>query len=235
MHFPEENPIVKDIYEKYKIDEIKCYQILTVTDSTSIQFIIVSDPSSTYPECDLRDILFEIFSKTEISKRFDKSNKFWDLIFTSQRSKKYLVYMKLKILMIWWSMLCYLGCKSKIIFWIFCHSLSVFSVFILILTIFFPRRYLIVPNDQSHFHHLHCHFRFHSLKELLVWFSLMFVISSKSVSYFMNSLYNPVLLFYLHLHFESSKSICCKDSSGKKRSISIVMFSVLVELLKAVI
>ena len=72
LHFPEENPIVKDIYEKYKIDEIKCYQILTDTDSTSIQFIIVSGPSSTYPECDVRDILFEI------SKRFDKSSKFWE-------------------------------------------------------------------------------------------------------------------------------------------------------------
>ena len=65
-HFPEENPIVAAIYEKYKIDEIRCYQILTDTDSTSIQFIVISDPSSTYRECDVRDILFEIFSKTEI-------------------------------------------------------------------------------------------------------------------------------------------------------------------------
>ena len=77
LHFPEENPIVADIYKKYKIYGIQCYQILTDTDSTSIQFIIASDPASTYPECDVRDILFEIFSKTEISKRFDKSNKFW--------------------------------------------------------------------------------------------------------------------------------------------------------------
>ena len=78
LHFPVENPIVAAIYEKYKIHEIKCYQISTDTDSTSIQFIIVSDPSNIYPECDVRDILFEIFSKTEISKRFDKSNKFWE-------------------------------------------------------------------------------------------------------------------------------------------------------------
>ena len=77
LHFPEENPIVASIYEKCKIEEIQCYQILTDTDSTSIQFIIVSDPSSIYPECDVRDILFEIFSKTKINKRFDKSNKFW--------------------------------------------------------------------------------------------------------------------------------------------------------------
>ena len=77
LHFPEENPIVAAIYEKYKIDEIRCYQILTDTDSTSIQFIVISDPSSTYQECDVRDILFEIFSKTEIRERFDKSSEFW--------------------------------------------------------------------------------------------------------------------------------------------------------------
>ena len=76
LHFPEENPTVAAIYEKYKIDKINRYQILTDTDSTSIQFIVISDPSSTYREYDVRDILFEIFSKTEIRDRFDKSNEF---------------------------------------------------------------------------------------------------------------------------------------------------------------
>ena len=70
LYFPEENPIVAAIYKK-------CYQILTDNDSTSIQFIIISDPSSTYRECDVRDILFESFSKTDIQKRLDRSNKFW--------------------------------------------------------------------------------------------------------------------------------------------------------------
>ena len=77
LHFPEENPIVASIYEKYTIGQKSCYQILTDTDSTSTQFIIVSDPASTYPECNVRDILFEIFSKTEIRERFDKSDEFW--------------------------------------------------------------------------------------------------------------------------------------------------------------
>ena len=76
LHFPEENPVVASIYEKYQIEQILCYQVLTDTDSTSIQFIIVSDPESSYPECDVRDI-FEIFLKTKISKRFDKADKFW--------------------------------------------------------------------------------------------------------------------------------------------------------------
>ena len=80
LHFPEENPIVASIYKKYDIEQIFCYQVLTDTNSTSIQFIIVSDPASSYPECDVRDILFEIFSKTEIPERFDKSDEFWRFI-----------------------------------------------------------------------------------------------------------------------------------------------------------
>ena len=77
LHFPEENPIAAEIYRKYDIDKILCYQVLTDTDSTSIQFIIVSDAATSYPECDARDILLEIFSKTEIRERFDKSNQYW--------------------------------------------------------------------------------------------------------------------------------------------------------------
>ena len=77
LYFPQENPAVAKIYEKYKIEIIFCYHVLTDTDSTSIQFIIVSDIDSTYPECQARDILFEIFSKTEIRERFDKSDEFW--------------------------------------------------------------------------------------------------------------------------------------------------------------
>ena len=33
---------------------------------------------STFPESKVRDILFEIFSSTEIRKRFDKSDNFWE-------------------------------------------------------------------------------------------------------------------------------------------------------------
>ena len=77
LAFPEENPIVQQIYDKYNIGWIYCYHVLTDTDSTSLQFIIVSDPNSTFPECDVRDILFDIFSRTEIRNRFDKSEEFW--------------------------------------------------------------------------------------------------------------------------------------------------------------
>ena len=77
LTFPEENPFAQQIYDKYQFERIYCYHVLTDTDSISLQFIIVSDPKSTFPECDVRFILFEIFSRTEIRNRFDKSDDFW--------------------------------------------------------------------------------------------------------------------------------------------------------------
>ena len=52
LHFPEEDPdqVMSAIFEKYKIEQILCYQVLTDTDSTSIQFIIMPGPDSSYPD-----------------------------------------------------------------------------------------------------------------------------------------------------------------------------------------
>ena len=77
LSFPDLNPIVAKIYQKCDIERIICYHVLTDTDSTLLQFVIISDPASTYPECNVRDILFEILSRTNISDRFDKSYDFW--------------------------------------------------------------------------------------------------------------------------------------------------------------
>ena len=77
LAFPEENETVQKIYGKYEIERIYCYHILTDTDSTSLNFLIISNVSSRYPESKVRDILFEFFSSIEIKKRFHKSDKFW--------------------------------------------------------------------------------------------------------------------------------------------------------------
>ena len=66
LAFPEENSIVSKIFDKYEIERIFCYHFLTGTDSTSLQFIIISDPNNTFPECKVKNILFEIFSNMEI-------------------------------------------------------------------------------------------------------------------------------------------------------------------------
>ena len=78
LTFPEENSIAQKIYDKYEIERIYIYHILTDTDSTSLQFVIVSSDQRSFPEDQVRDILFEIFSNTEIRDRFDKSDKFWE-------------------------------------------------------------------------------------------------------------------------------------------------------------
>ena len=70
--------MVQNIYDKHQIERIFFHHILTVTDSTFLQFIVVSSVQSTFTEEEVRNILFEIFSETEIRNRFDKSDKFWE-------------------------------------------------------------------------------------------------------------------------------------------------------------
>ena len=69
---------MEKIYSKYDIEKIFCYHILTDTDSSSLNFLIISSVHSTFPESRVRDILFEIFFSIEIRKQFDKSDKFWE-------------------------------------------------------------------------------------------------------------------------------------------------------------
>lgn len=75
LTFPER--VVREIYDKYLIERILVYDILTETDSTSIQFVAISSVDSTFTEPDFRHVLFRIFSNTEIRNRFDKSDDFW--------------------------------------------------------------------------------------------------------------------------------------------------------------
>ena len=75
LPFPEENNLAQKIY---MIERIFVYHVLTDTDSTSLQFIVVSSVKSTFTDEQVRDILFEIFSENEIRGRFDKSDKFWE-------------------------------------------------------------------------------------------------------------------------------------------------------------
>ena len=73
--FPGE--IVQAIYDKYQIERVYVYHVLTDTDSTAIQFVVVSSVQSTFTEPQVRNIIFEIFSRTPIADIFDKSDDFW--------------------------------------------------------------------------------------------------------------------------------------------------------------
>ena len=50
LAFPEENETVEKIYWKCKIERIYCYHILTDTDNTSLNFLIISNVCSVFPE-----------------------------------------------------------------------------------------------------------------------------------------------------------------------------------------
>ena len=76
LFFP--NATVKEIYKKYKIERIIVYHILTDTDSTSLQFIILSYTSRDFPESKIKNVIFEGIVKTEIFKRFDTCHSFWE-------------------------------------------------------------------------------------------------------------------------------------------------------------
>ena len=54
------------------------YHTLTDTDSTSLQFLFVSDPTSNIPDTKYQEIIFEVICTSEISERFDKSHEFWE-------------------------------------------------------------------------------------------------------------------------------------------------------------
>ena len=49
----------------------KLYHILIYTDSTSLKFLFISDPSSETPESKFREIIFGVITISKIYKRFD--------------------------------------------------------------------------------------------------------------------------------------------------------------------
>ena len=90
IYFLFQMKLLKKFIKKNKIDKIICYNILTDIDSTSIQFIIISDKNSEFPKSNVREIIFEIIVKTKIFRRFDTSHVFFgkNLMLENQIDKK---------------------------------------------------------------------------------------------------------------------------------------------------
>ena len=66
----------KKIYDKYLIEKVYIYHILTDTDSTSLQLLFVRDPASDKINKKYRDIIFEVIIASEIYNHFDTSHEF---------------------------------------------------------------------------------------------------------------------------------------------------------------
>ena len=56
------------------IKKVEFFQILTVTDSTALKFIFMSDPNSDLAEDKFRDATFEVVVTPKIYKRFNTSH-----------------------------------------------------------------------------------------------------------------------------------------------------------------
>ena len=72
------NKKAKEIYERYFIEYVCCYHILTDTSSTSIFFVFNCDSKSSIEDEKCRNCLFEIICVNKIRSRFDTSHSLWE-------------------------------------------------------------------------------------------------------------------------------------------------------------
>ena len=74
--FPDEE--ISKILDQYEIQKCFLDQNLTETDSTSIFLILICKISCSINEKDVRDIIFEVLTKSTILQRLDLSDDFWE-------------------------------------------------------------------------------------------------------------------------------------------------------------
>ena len=92
------NNRTKEIFDKYIVDRIFPYQVLTDTDSMLLFIIFIWKPESSIPNSNFRDLLFEAYINNEIINRFDTSHKFWGKFDARNKSlKRNLVIIKMSI------------------------------------------------------------------------------------------------------------------------------------------
>ena len=82
------NKTAAEIYKKYEINFVYIYQILTNTDSTSLQFVIFFKDQNTVEEEKFGDMIFEVISKNKIINRFDVLHDFWDKFNVQDKNTK---------------------------------------------------------------------------------------------------------------------------------------------------
>ena len=80
--FPNEK--VKEIYNKYLIEKVYMYHVLTNTDSNCLQFLFISDPKSNICKQKYGEIIFEVIVTSKTYNRFDSPHQYWDLFNSRQ-------------------------------------------------------------------------------------------------------------------------------------------------------
>ena len=72
------NKKIQEIYDKYSIEKVHIYHVLTDTDSTCLQFLFISNPKSNICQQKYREIIFEVIITSKIYDRFDCSREYWE-------------------------------------------------------------------------------------------------------------------------------------------------------------
>ena len=68
--FPDKK--VQQIYDKYLIEKVHTYHVLTDTDSTCLQFLFISSFESNIYEKKYRNIIFEVMTASKLHKYWEK-------------------------------------------------------------------------------------------------------------------------------------------------------------------
>ena len=74
--FPDKK--VQEVYDKYLIEKVHIYHVLTDTDSTCLQFLFISDPKSNICEQKYSEMISEVIIASKIYNRFDSSHEYWE-------------------------------------------------------------------------------------------------------------------------------------------------------------
>lgn len=69
------NKRTKEIYDKFTVEKVFPFYVLTDMHSTSLFFIFICKPESNIPHRYFRDLLFQIFVNNEISNRLGTSHE----------------------------------------------------------------------------------------------------------------------------------------------------------------
>ena len=82
------NKKTRGIYNKYMVEQVFPYSVLTDTGSICAFFIFICKVKSDLPDSKFRDVLFEVIVENEILHRFDTSHEFWENYSARNKSLK---------------------------------------------------------------------------------------------------------------------------------------------------
>ena len=76
FYFPDQK--LKENYEKYQVEHVFPYHVLTDIDSIFLMFLFLCKISCNIQDEKFREIIFEVIVSSEIMNRFDRIDQYWE-------------------------------------------------------------------------------------------------------------------------------------------------------------